>query len=82
MAENKSNVTKPSDKVVIRLPLLHSANAPQEEFYSVNFKNYIIKRGVDVEVPKELAETIRAQQEAEDKAYRYAIEHGVNEPKM
>ncbi len=64
----------------VRLPLLKGNNARQEEFFSVNFKNYIIKRGEKVEVPLELAEAIENGQIAEDAAVEYAQAKAVREP--
>lgn len=83
MATEKSAKTATSDKkmVKIRLPKLEGQNAVQEEFYSVNFKNYIIKRGVDVEVPEEIAEVIKNAEKARDEALDYADEHKLREPK-
>lgn len=52
----------------------------QDEFFSVNFKNYIIQRGKPVDIPIELAEVIRNGDKAKDAAYEYAEEHGLNEP--
>lgn len=82
MATEKSAKTATSDKkmVKIRLPRLEGQNAAQEEFYSVNFKNYIIKRGVEVEVPEEIAEVIVNAEKARDEALNYAEEHKVREP--
>lgn len=69
MAEAKT--TKKSGRVTVRLPRLKGHNARQEEFYSVNGKNYIIKRGMNVEVPEEVAEVIRNNEQAEEYAMEY-----------
>lgn len=66
-------------KVKVRLPRLEGQNASQEEFFSLNFKNYIIKRGEDVEIPEELAEVIRNGEKAKDAAFTYAEEHKLRE---
>lgn len=73
MAETKtkSETTKKSQRVVVRLPRNKGKNAIQEEFFSVNGKNYIIKRGEDVEIPIEVAEVIRNAEKEEDYAMRY-----------
>lgn len=63
---------KPSTRVSVRLPRNKGQNAEQDEFFSVNFKNYIIKRGETVEIPEELAEVIRNGEMAEDYALQYA----------
>lgn len=79
MAETKKNTTaadnaKSTKRVQVRLPRLNGQNAIQEEFYSVNGKNYIIKRGEYVDVPEEVAEVIRNNEQAEEYAMRYVDE--------
>ncbi len=64
------NATK-SKRVTVRLPKLPGQNAIQEEFFSVNGKNYIIKRGETVEIPEEVAEVIRNGEKAEEYAMNY-----------
>lgn len=64
------NATK-GKRVTARLPRLPGQNANQEEFFSVNGKNYIIKRGETVEIPEEVAEVIENAQKAEEYAVRY-----------
>lgn len=72
MAEAKTKQeTKKAQRVVVRLPRNKGKNAVQEEFFSVNGKNYIIKRGVDVEIPVEVAEVIRNAEKDEDYAMRF-----------
>ena len=65
------NATK-GKRVTVRLPRLQGQNAIQEEFYSVNGKNYLIKRGETVEIPEEVAEVIRNAEMAEEYAMNYA----------
>lgn len=64
MAEKKT--------VTVRLPLLKDQGASDTEFVSVNFNNYLIKRGEDVEVPIEVAEVLKEAQIADDAAFVYA----------
>lgn len=73
MADTTKN-TKPSTKVTVRLPRNKGQNAVQDEFFSVNFKNYMIRRGETVEIPEELAEVITNAELAEDYALQYAEE--------
>ena len=68
--KNVDNATK-STRVTVRLPRLPGQNAIQEEFFSVNGKNYIIKRGETVEIPEEVAEVIRNGEKAEEYALNY-----------
>lgn len=80
MAEAKKTLN--GEKMVqIKLPRDPDPRHPQEEFYSLNFHNYIIKRGEYVEVPESLAALIRESEDAEDAAVRYADEKSVKEPK-
>lgn len=67
-------------KVRVKLPRNPGPNANQDEFFSVNFKNYMIKRGEYVEIPKDLAEVIENGELAEDAAYKYAEENGLRQP--
>jgi hypothetical protein len=65
-----TNEAKPTRKV--KLPRATGQYAPTQEFYSVNFKNYIIERGKYIEVPEELAEAIENGEKAEEAAWEYA----------
>ena len=58
-------------RVTVTLPRLPGQNAIQEEFYSVNGKNYRIKRGEEVEIPESVAEIIRNNEQAELYAMKY-----------
>ena len=64
------NATK-GKRVFATLPRLPGQNAVQEEFFSVNGKNYLIKRGTEIEVPEEVAEVIRNSAKAEEYAMNY-----------
>lgn len=70
MAETKKNTAasdaKSTKRVQVKLPRLNGQNAIQEEFYSVNGRNYIIKRGEYVDVPEEVAELIRNNEQTEE----------------
>ena len=67
----ENNVVKTERKVTVKLPRLPGQNANQEEFFSVNGKNYMIKRGIEVEVPEALAEVIYNADKADEYAMRY-----------
>ena len=71
--KDADNATK-RKRVTVRLPRLPGQNANQEEFFSVNGKNYIIKRGETVEIPEEVAEVIRNGEKAEEYAMNYVDE--------
>ena len=81
MAETTKQATKKAERVEVRLPRNAGQNANQDEFFSVNFKNYIIRRGENVEIPEELAEVIRNNEQAEEYAMRYADEKAFREAK-
>ncbi len=68
----KKTTSNNAKRVEINLPRNKGQNAIQDEFFSVNFKNYLIKRGEYVEVPEEIEEVIRNSNKAEECAMRYA----------
>lgn len=80
MATTEKN-TATGKKVRVKLPRLNGHNANQDEFFSVNFKNYIIKRGEYVEIPEELYEVIVNGEKAEDAAFEFAEKKTLKEPK-
>lgn len=63
--------------VTITLPRKKELGKNQQDFYSVNGKNYIVKLGVPVDVPAALAELIRDNQAMENAAFEY--ESGLSE---
>ncbi len=71
MAETTKNTNNAKKRVTVRLPRNPGQNARQEEFYSHNFKNYMIVRGETVEIPEEVAEVIRNAEQAEEYAMQY-----------
>ena len=71
--------TAKKDTVKVRLPLLPGSKN-QTEFFSVNGKNYKIKRGVYVDVPACLAEVIENGNLAADAAIQYAQDNLVRSP--
>lgn len=71
MAETTKNTNNAKKRVTVRLPRNPGQNARQEEFYSHNFKNYMIVRGETVEIPEEIAEVIRNGEKAEEYAMQY-----------
>jgi len=73
-----ADTTKKADNATKRntepakLPRAKGKNAVQEEFFSVNGRNYILQRGVTIEVPSEVAEVIRNGEKAEEYALSYS----------
>lgn len=76
---NVVETPKEEEKVAVFLPRIPDPNAPQEEFYSINFKNYLIRRGEKVYVPKELKAIIDEQMRAESEAIDYVSKLGIRE---
>lgn len=81
MAETTKQTPKNAKRVEVRLPRNAGQNANQDEFFSVNFKNYIIRRGETVEIPEALANAIQDAEKAEEYAMRYADEKAFREAK-
>ena len=71
MAETTKNTNNAKKRVTVRLPRNPGQNARQEEFYSHNYKNYMIVRGETVEIPEEIANVIRDAEQAEEYAMQY-----------
>lgn len=75
MAETTKKTTENAKrKVTVRLPRNQGQNARQEEYFSVNGRNYLIKRGETVEIAEEVAEVIRNGEQAEEYAMQYVEE--------
>ena len=68
MAETKATVAK-EKTVKIRLPL--SRTEKDDVPVGVNGKTYLIKRGVDVEVPESVAEVLQHREEMLAQAMEY-----------
>lgn len=81
MAETikKTNNAESRPRVEVKLPMNKGQNANQDEFFSVNFKNYIIRRGEYVEIPEELYEVIKNGEKADEYAMRFADEKKLRE---
>ena len=65
--EKKTNETKTEKMVKIRLP--RERGESDTMCWSINGRRWLIKRGVEVEVPEILAEFIYSQEEAKEAAY-------------
>lgn len=66
---NLSPVPDASKKVTIKLPRLR--NNAEDVFVGVNGKTFLIKRGVEVEVPYYVAEVIEQSELAQEKTDEY-----------
>lgn len=68
MAEAKNTEKKTEKMVKIRLPRIKGGN--DAEFVSINNRNWLIKRGVTVEVPECVAKLLEQTEEALEEAYQ------------
>lgn len=66
--EKKTTETKTEKMVKIRLP--REREKPDAAYWSLNGRKWLIKRGVEVEVPEALANLIYRQEEAKEEAYK------------
>lgn len=69
MATEKKETANAEKKVKIRIPRLKENN--DDVYVSVNDRTWLIKRGVEVEVPECVAEVIQHQDEMLEMAYEY-----------
>ena len=70
MAEKE---VKKEELVKIRLP--RKTKNDEDVFVSVNEKTWLIKRGVEVEVPAYVADLIRNAEEMEEEIYEFQSAH-------
>lgn len=75
MAETTKEVKaeKPS-YVEIMLPMPQNNDEPDQEFFSVNGKNYLIKCGIPVKVPYAIKEILDHRYEMNKRARKYVQE--------
>ncbi len=76
MATTETKEIKAPKKVKIRLPLTRTEK--DDVFVAVNGKTYLIKRGVDVEVPASVAEVLKHREEMLEQAMAYEAEASAN----
>lgn len=62
-------------RVKIRLPLIPNVEKQEAQFVSCNGRDFVIPRGVEVEVPEYVVEILRHSEEAQLEAFRYSAEH-------
>lgn len=67
-----AEATKKEEMVKIKLPRTTKNDA--DVFVSVNERTWLIKRGVEVEVPACVAEVLKHQEEMEEEAYNFDSE--------
>lgn len=76
MSITTTNEIRKPKMVKVRLPL--SRQEKQDVYVAVNGKSYLIKRGVDVEVPASVAEVLKHKEEMLDLAMEYEAQASAN----
>ena len=66
--EKKTNETVTEKMVKIRIPRVRGES--DTVYWSINERDWLIKRGEEVEVPEFLAQKIWEQEEAKEEAYK------------
>ena len=69
MAETKKETVKKEETVKIKLP--RGRKEDGDVFVSVNERTWLIKRGVEVEVPVCVAEVLEHQEQMQEEAYNF-----------
>ena len=69
MAEAKKSIETAEKMVTIKLP--RNRKDEDDMFVSVNERTWLIKRGVEVEVPECVAEVIRNSELMQEEAYEF-----------
>jgi hypothetical protein len=75
MAEANKNATKatePAKEKVVTIRIPRSRDNQDDVFVGVNGRTWLIKRGVEVEVPECVAEVIRNSEEAAEASYAFS----------
>ena len=72
MAETKKETVKMEETVKIKLP--RDRKDEGDVFVSVNERTWLIKRGVEVEVPVCVAEVLEHQEQMQEEAYNFESE--------
>ena len=73
MAENKKTEALQEKMVKIRIP--RTKKDEEDVFVSVNMRTWLVKRGVEVEVPECVAEVLRHQEEMLEEIMLFEDQH-------
>ena len=73
MAEIKKTETSNEKMVKIRIP--RTKKDEEDVFVSVNMRTWLVKRGVEVEVPECVAEVLRHQEEMLEEIMLFEDQH-------
>lgn len=74
-----TEATKAKTKTYV-LPFLEGVDAPKQEFYSINNKDYILVRGEAIDLPEEVYDYIVEQEKAKLEAIKKARSLSLKEP--
>ena len=79
MAETEKNIetaTKTPKRKMVKIKIPRTKADQEDVFVSVNMETFIIKRGVEVEVPDYVAEVLQHQEEMLEKIMLFNEERG------
>lgn len=69
--EEKETAKTPETEKMVKIKMPLTRNEKDDVFVSVNMRTWLIKRGVEVEVPECVAEVLRHQEQSLEEAYEY-----------
>ena len=69
--EKKKTAKKTEKEKMVKIKMPLTRNEKDDVFVSVNMRTWLIKRGVEVEVPECVAEVLRHQEQSLEEAYEY-----------
>ena len=70
-AKNATKVNEPEKEKLVKIRIPRERDRQDDVFVGVNGRTWLIKRGVEVEVPECVAEVIRNSEKAEAAAYTF-----------
>lgn len=62
--EQSNPIPEQQGEKLVKVRIPRTSKNQEDVFVSVNMKTYLIKRGIEVEVPESVAEVLRHQEEA------------------
>lgn len=80
MATNTTTTeNKPEKEKMVKIKIPLTRTESEDVWVSVNFKSYLIKRGVEVEVPASVAEVLQHREEMLAKAMEFEAQAASND---
>lgn len=74
MSDSKVKNETPEKEKLVKIKIPRMRKEDGDVFVSVNERTWLIKRGVEVEVPECVAEVLRHQEQMEEEAYNFDTE--------